>query len=61
MVENPSKHTYIVVIDKATLESPIQDPDFLLRLASLLMAMGKTMQDGIKIKDGLYFKKEVIF
>ena len=62
MIENPSKHTFIVTIDKATVDASKRNPEIINDVSMILMMNGLTKEDVTVIKDkGLYYKKTFLF
>lgn len=56
MIENITKHTYILTIDSKTLVEARKDIDTRQRLSIILASEGFTLKDGTVRKDGLYYK-----
>jgi hypothetical protein len=62
MIENPSKHTFIVTIDKATVDASKENPEIINDISILLMMNGLTKEDATIIKGkGIYYKKTFLF
>jgi hypothetical protein len=56
MIENITKHTFILTIDKKTLVEARKDVDARERLSIILASGGFKLGDGTVRKDGLYYK-----
>jgi hypothetical protein len=61
MIENPSKHTFIVTVDAATVQLAKTFPVIINDVQKILGENGLTKNDVTVIKGkGLYYKKTVI-